>query len=120
MVGAQSFDCTFSGKQMRLESLGAVGNCQVGALVEDTGSIVWACLPSFDSEPIFGRLLDSNGGDFTLGPADGGRGTQRYLENPNVLETTFTTPEGSFRVLDFSPRFERHSRTFRPTQLLRI
>src|SRR5437879_352705 len=88
---------------MRLESLGAVGNCQVGALVEDTGSLVWLCLPKFDSEPVFGRLLDPDGGDFTLGPADGGSGTQRYLENTNVLETTFTTPEGSFRVLDFAP-----------------
>jgi GH15 family glucan-1,4-alpha-glucosidase len=105
---------------MRLETLGAVGNCQVGALIEDTGSVVWLCLPRFDSEPVCGRLLDPLGGDFTLGPANGGRGVQRYLENTNVLETTFTTAEGSFRVLDFAPRFESQSRTFRPTQLIRV
>jgi GH15 family glucan-1,4-alpha-glucosidase len=105
---------------MRLESLGAVGNCQVGALVEDTGSLVWLCMPSFDSEPVCGRLLDPDGGDFTLGPAEGGRGTQRYLDNTNVLETTFSTPEGGFRVLDFAPRFELFSRMYRPTQLLRV
>jgi GH15 family glucan-1,4-alpha-glucosidase len=43
---------------MRLEDLGLIGNCQVSALVESTGSIVWCCLPRFDSEPVFGRLLD--------------------------------------------------------------
>jgi hypothetical protein len=55
-----------------------------------------------------------------VGAADGSRGDQRYLDNTNVLETVFTTPTGRARVVDFVPRFERHGRFFRPTQLVRI
>ena len=106
---------------MRLEELGLIGNCQFAALISDSGSVVWCCLPRFDAEPVFGRLLDdAGGGEFAIAPEAGGRGVQRYLENTNVLETRFTTPSGEFRVLDFAPRFVLHRRTFRPTQLFRI
>jgi GH15 family glucan-1,4-alpha-glucosidase len=106
---------------MRLEDLGLVGNCQVAALVENTGSIVWCCLPRFDSEPVFAALLDhENGGRFTVKPAGGEVGTQRYLENTNVLETTFVTKDGAFRLIDFAPRFQQYGRNFRPTEFYRI
>ncbi len=106
---------------MRLEDLGLIGNCQCSALVERTGSIVFACLPRFDSDPVFGALLDAqDGGRFTIGPAAGTPlGVQRYIENTNVLTTTFHTSEGSFRVVDFIPRFELYQRMFRPTQIFR-
>jgi GH15 family glucan-1,4-alpha-glucosidase len=45
---------------------------------------------------------------------------QQYLPNTNVLETRFDTKEGSFRVLDFAPRFMQWERSFRPTKLVRI
>lgn len=106
---------------MRLEDLGLIGNCQIAALVERSGAIVWCCLPRFDSEPAFGALLDhAEGGSFVVGTVDGTFGSQRYLENTNVLETTFVSDSGSFRVLDFAPRFSLHGRMFRPTQLMRI
>jgi GH15 family glucan-1,4-alpha-glucosidase len=105
---------------MQLEDLALIGNCQYAALVERTGAIVWCCLPRFDSEPVFGRLLDPGGGSFLVGAADGSPGTQRYLENTNVLETLFETRSGRFRVIDFAPRFFQHSRMFRPTQLFRL
>jgi GH15 family glucan-1,4-alpha-glucosidase len=106
---------------MRLEDLGLIGNCQFSALVERTGSIVWCCLPQFDSEPVFSTLLDeAGGGRFLIGPADGEHGVQRYLGNTNVLETVFTSATGSFRVLDFAPRFLQFHRVFRPTHLVRI
>ena len=106
---------------MRLEDLGLIGNCQFSALVERTGAIVWCCLPRFDSAPVFSTLLDeAGGGQFLIGPADGSAGTQRYLENTNILETTFDTADGGVRVLDFAPRFTQYDRTFRPTQLVRI
>jgi GH15 family glucan-1,4-alpha-glucosidase len=103
-----------------LESLALIGNCQASALISDAGEVVWCCLPRFDSEPLFGRLLDGAAGTFQVGPVGGGRGTSRYLPNTNVLETVFTTKEGSFAVLDFFPRFEQHARTFRPPQLFRV
>jgi GH15 family glucan-1,4-alpha-glucosidase len=105
---------------MNLRDLGLIGNCQIAALVDSSGAIVWSCLPRFDSEPVFGALLDPDGGQFLIGAADGTRGAQRYLENTNVLETVFQTPTGRFRVIDFVPRFEQHSRIFRPTMLVRI
>jgi GH15 family glucan-1,4-alpha-glucosidase len=106
---------------VRLEDLGLVGNCQFAALVERTGAIVWCCLPRFDSEPVFSTLLDhENGGVFTISGPEDLAGSQRYLENTNVLVTTFESPEGSFRVLDFAPRFSLYERIFRPTQLVRV
>jgi GH15 family glucan-1,4-alpha-glucosidase len=47
-------------------------------------------------------------------------GAQRYVENTNVLETTFEGESGAFRVVDFAPRFLLHDRVFRPTQLFRV
>ena len=105
---------------MKLENLGLIGNCQYSALISNTGEVVWCCLPRFDSEPVFGKLLDDDGGAFSVGTADGSAGVQRYLPNTNVLETRFTTSEGAFRVLDFAPRFLRYDRSFRPTQLHRV
>jgi GH15 family glucan-1,4-alpha-glucosidase len=106
---------------LRLEELGLIGNCQYAALVARTGAVVWCCLPRFDAEPVFASLLDeAAGGSFLIGPAQGGSGEQSYLENTNVLVTTFRSEEGAFRVLDFAPRFAMHERTFRPTQLVRL
>jgi GH15 family glucan-1,4-alpha-glucosidase len=106
---------------VRLEDLGLIGNCQFSALIGRGGEVVWCCLPRFDSEPVFSTLLDQQaGGRFVAGPADGAPGTQRYVDNTNILETTFQTPSGAFRVVDFAPRFVQHDRIFRPTQLLRV
>ncbi len=106
---------------MHLRELGLIGNCQIAALVRRDGAIVWSCLPRFDSPPVFGALLDENaGGSFGIGAADGAPGTQRYLPNTNVLETGFSGPDGSFRVLDFAPRFFQHDRSYRPAKLIRV
>ena len=106
---------------MNLADLGLIGNCQLSALVRRDGAIVWSCMPRFDSPPIFASLLDdSEGGRFTIGPTSHEAGVQRYLANTNVLETRFETKDGSFRVLDFAPRFMQWERSFRPTKLVRI
>ena len=106
---------------MRLEELGLIGNCQFSALVHHSGEIVWCCLPRFDSEPVCSTLLDEeDGGRCRVGPAGSELGTQRYLPNTNILETSFRTATGSFRVLDLAPRFLQFGRAFRPTQLVRI
>jgi GH15 family glucan-1,4-alpha-glucosidase len=106
---------------MLLEHLGVIGNCQFSALIERTGEVVWCCLPRFDSEPVFSTLLDTrDGGKFVVGPADGEPGEQSYIDNTNILKTTFETRSGKFQVTDFAPRFEQYDRIFRPTQLIRI
>lgn len=106
---------------MNLADLGLVGNCQISALIGRRGDIVWSCMPRFDSPPLFASLLDErDGGSFSISPADGSIGVQRYVPNTNVLETYFDTPEGSFKVIDFAPRFPLYARNFRPTKLVRI
>jgi GH15 family glucan-1,4-alpha-glucosidase len=105
---------------MRLEDLALIGNCQFSALVAKTGEVAWCCLPRFDSDPVFSSLLDGEGGKFAIAPASGKSGEQRYLPNTNVLETRFSDETGSFRVLDFAPRFVVHERHYRPTMLVRV
>lgn len=105
---------------MNLAHLGLIGNCQGSCLVDARGSIVWACLPRFDSEPLFSTLLDPAGGHFSIGAPDGEPGTQTYLENTNVLETRFVSSGGVFRVIDFMPRFLQYDRSYRPTRIVRI
>ena len=90
--------------EIRLEDLGLVGNCQFAAHVARDGAVVWCCLPRFDSEPVFGELLDPDGGRFAVQPASGGHGNLSYLPNTNVLETRFVDESGAFRVLDLAPR----------------
>ena len=106
---------------MRLEDIGLIGNCQISALVHAGGSIVWSCMPRFDAEPLFGALLDADGGGaFSVAPIDGRMGKQRYVVNTNILETTFEGDDWAFRVVDFAPRFMLHARSFRPAKLIRI
>ena len=106
---------------VRLEDLGIIGNGQYAALIDQRAAIVWCCLPRFDSEPIFGALLDPDGGDFGIEPADDRAiAVASYVENTNILETRFHGADGSFRVLDFAPRFTEHQRSFHPAQIIRI
>jgi GH15 family glucan-1,4-alpha-glucosidase len=79
-----------------------IGDCHSAALVSRQGSIDWCCLPRFDSDSCFGRLLDwQNGGYFQICPA--GRFTSRreYLEKSLVLVTTFRAGSGEARLIDF-------------------
>jgi GH15 family glucan-1,4-alpha-glucosidase len=106
---------------VRLEDLGIIGNGQFAALVDQRASIVWCCLPRFDAEPVFGALLDPDGGTFGIASADDhALAVTSYLENTNILETKFHAEDGSFRVLDFAPRFTEHQRSFHPAQIVRI
>lgn len=102
-----------------LSHLGIIGNCQCSALIDRRGAVVWSCLPRFDAAPVFGSILDPDGGQWLIGAADGSEGVMRYHGNTNVLETTFETPAGSFMLRDFAPRFEQHGRMFRPPMLIR-
>jgi len=79
-----------------------IGDCHSAALVSRQGSIDWCCLPRFDSDSCFGRLLDwESGGYFQISPA--GRFTSRreYLEKSLVLVTTFRSGSGEARLIDF-------------------
>ena len=100
---------------------GIIGNCAYLALVDTHANVGWLCWPRFDSSFIFGTLLDQQeGGRFSIQPENGGyTSTQRYIENTNVLETTFEGESGNFRVIDFAPRFYQYERYYKPLMLVR-
>lgn len=101
-----------------------IGNSRAAALVSRMGAIEWCCLPEFHSPSVFASLLDRNkGGFFSIAPADGIPGKQRYLPDTNILETSFDLIEGSIRILDcFTiPSVEAKKRTLFPEhEILRV
>ena len=87
-----------------ISDYGLIGAMHTCALVGRDGSIDWACLPDFDSPSVFGRILDwRRGGHYQVTVDDVVGVERRYLPRTNVLETTFTTPTGSARLIDFMP-----------------
>ncbi|HTL11487.1 MAG TPA: glycoside hydrolase family 15 protein [Bdellovibrionota bacterium] len=100
-----------------------IGNCQSSALIDRHGSVVWACLPRFDSEAVFAALLDDEkAGSWSVHPASGDYSVQQtYLRNTNVLRTEFRLENGdAFEVLDFMPRFQIPGGYHRAPQIIRI
>jgi GH15 family glucan-1,4-alpha-glucosidase len=100
---------------------GIIGNCSYLALIDDKANVGWLCWPRFDSSFVFGGLLDDDkGGHFYIEPESKECTTrQRYLENTNILETTFECPDGSYKVIDFAPRFYQYERYYKPLMLMR-
>ncbi|MFC4872863.1 glycoside hydrolase family 15 protein [Negadavirga shengliensis] len=101
---------------------GVIGNCSYIAHVEKDTNISWLCFPRFDSDFIFGGMLDKNkGGKFTILPQKGDFSSeQQYLENTNILETFIKTASGeSYKVTDFAPRFFNYERYYKPLMVVR-
>lgn len=79
-----------------------IGDCHSAALVSRGGSIDWCCLPRFDSDSCFGRLLDAGGGGhFSIAPADTFETRREYMGDSLVLATTFESDAGLVRLTDF-------------------
>jgi len=105
--------------------LAMIGNCTISALIERSGSIVWCCMPRFDSTPVFDSLLRSDQGL----PLDGAmtveleslaRVEQTYDPGTAVVRTRLWDDRGQgVELVDFAPRFITRDRMFRPAQLVR-
>ncbi|HCO91758.1 MAG TPA: glucoamylase [Alphaproteobacteria bacterium] len=104
--------------------LGVVGNCTYGGLIDEDGRVVWACLPRFDSDPVFCALLnggkDSDIGFYDVELIGKVRSEQEYKENTAVLVTRlYDNHDNAIEISDFAPRFTLSGRSFRPTTLIR-
>lgn len=102
---------------MRIEDYALLGDLESAALVGKDGSVDWMCLPRFDSPACFAALLgEREHGRWLIAPVDGDATVKRrYRAGTLVLETEFTTAEGSVKVVDFMPR-----RASGPPRLMRI
>jgi pentatricopeptide repeat protein len=105
--------------------LAMIGNCQVSALVDELGRMVWACMPRFDSNPVFCALLMADRhpverGIFEVVLEDFVRAEQNYVANTPILETRlYDAHGGCVKIVDYAPRFEQFERTYRPYTFIR-
>jgi GH15 family glucan-1,4-alpha-glucosidase len=99
----------------------AIGDGRTVALVSREGAIEWLCLPHFSAPSVFAALLDrDSGGVFAIAPERRYTSTRRYIDDTNVLETTFSTTTGVVRVTDFMPMPANPHRIEPMREVLRI
>ena len=81
---------------------GVLGDGRTVALVAGDGQVDWWPIPSLDAPPACAAILDpTDGGFFRLAPRGDYRVERRYLPGTNVLEATYTLPDGAVaRVTD--------------------
>src|SRR5215213_6024955 len=79
-----------------------IGDGRSAALISREGSIDWLCWPRFDSRSIFAAILDSNaGGCWSIRPSRQARVEGCYLDDTNILETSFKSSSGTVVLTDF-------------------
>src|SRR5215218_1614738 len=95
-----SSDAPSGASSQPIANYGLLADCNSAALVGSDGSIDWLCLPRYDSDAIFARLLDPDAGHWSIRPAQSYTATRRYLPGTLVVETVFTTDTGEVRLTD--------------------
>lgn len=93
-----------------IEDLALVGDLHTAAIVTRGGSVVWMCVPQFDSDSCFASLVgDPQNGHWTMRPVqEPEQLSRRYRGDTLILETTFRCKGGSARVIDFMPRRDEY------------
>ncbi|MBN9163589.1 MAG: glucoamylase [Myxococcales bacterium 68-20] len=88
-----------------IEDYGLIGDATTVALISLGGSIDWLCLPRFDADACFAKLLGNDqNGYWAMRPAAPVRSIERhYRQDTLILESEITTDKGRARVIDFMP-----------------
>jgi GH15 family glucan-1,4-alpha-glucosidase len=89
-----------------IEDYALIGNNCTCALVGRNGSMDWLCFPRFDSAACFASLLGSrHNGRWIISPSsEQVEISRRYRPGTLVLETEFSTPEGTIVLIDCMDR----------------
>jgi len=77
-----------------------LSDCHSAALVSRAGSVDWLCFARFDAPAVLARILDEDGGYFSIRPAGDFQVSRAYVIQTMALETTFTTATGTAVLTD--------------------
>ena len=87
-----------------------IGDCETAALVHRSGSIDWLCLPRFDSDACFARLLgDRDNGHWSISAREVLESRRAYRDGTLILVTHLVTKTGAARVIDFMSPRDQHA-----------
>ena len=95
--------------------LAVIGNGRTAALLDPSSRIVWWCMPRYDGDPVFCRLLAGNEDKgFTDVLLDGQVETRSdYVRNTAIVVTELIDDKGgAVRITDFAPRFRSSAAPF--------
>ena len=93
----------------RQKYYGIIGNGETCALVSKVGNIEWLCLPQFDSQVVYSKIVSSMGHSLDIDINDNGReldalkSSQEYVEGTAVLKTRLQFSGLSAQLTDFMP-----------------
>ncbi|MDG9674573.1 glycoside hydrolase family 15 protein [Micromonospora sp. DH14] len=81
---------------------GLIGDTRTAALVASDGAMDWLCVPRFDGDPLFGRLVGGpEAGTFRVGPAGAATVVERrYKQHTATVETTWAVGGGRLRLTE--------------------
>ncbi|WP_026196079.1 glycoside hydrolase family 15 protein [Corynebacterium lubricantis] len=87
-----------------LEDYALLSDTHSAALVSREGSVDWLCMPRYDSQAVFAKLLGtSDNGHWSISVEGGTVTSWSYRGDSFVLETEWTSETGVALVTDFMP-----------------
>ncbi|MEV0396165.1 glycoside hydrolase family 15 protein [Polymorphospora rubra] len=85
-----------------IDSYAFLSDTHTAALIAPDGAVEWFCVPRFDGDAVFARLLDRRvGGAFALRVDGDDSPARRYLPDTLVLQTRYAPPGGTAVGHDF-------------------